>query len=223
MVGRRSASAARADRTARAPERADARGVRERVLAAATRRFATQGFDGTSLQEIADDVGVAKPSVLHHFPSKDALRDGVLDNMQAHFGQILPGILLAATAPEGRFDSLVGALVEFFVDDPDRARLLVREALDRPAEMKKLLATTVRPWMLAIAEYIRKGQRHGEHFPDVDPEAYLLHVVNLVVGGIAIERSFRPLVPAASGDEARQKYVRELVRIAKASLFSGGR
>ena len=43
--------------------------MRERILAVATQMLADRGYDGTSLKMIADEVGLKKPSLLHHFPS----------------------------------------------------------------------------------------------------------------------------------------------------------
>ena len=74
-----------------------AQGVRERLVAAATRQFAERGFDATPIQAIADEVGITKPALLHHFPSKEHLRQEVLSSILNHWSEKLPRLLLAAT------------------------------------------------------------------------------------------------------------------------------
>src|SRR5579884_299295 len=118
--------------------------VRAATVAAATRLFAAHGFEGTTLQDIADAVGVTKPAVLHHFPSKEHVRQAVLDGILAHWNDTLPRLLFAAAATDDRFDAVFDELHRFFAADPDRARLILREAFDRPAEQRKLLKGPVR-------------------------------------------------------------------------------
>jgi len=193
--------------------------VRAEVVKAATRLFAAHGFDGTALQDVADAVGVTKPAVLHHFPSKEHIRGAVLDAILEHWQGTLPRLLLAATAGEGRFDAVFGELHRFFAADGDRARVVLREVLDRPAEARKLLAGTVRPWIEAIAGYIRKGQEGGEHHADADATVYVVHVLQLVL----VAAAAAPVASAALGagsKDARARYDRELARIARAALFT---
>ncbi len=53
--------------------------TRERILTEASRLFAERGYDGTSTRQIADAVGIRQPSLFHHFASKQAIMEALLD------------------------------------------------------------------------------------------------------------------------------------------------
>ncbi|MCY7397486.1 MAG: TetR/AcrR family transcriptional regulator [Sphingomonas bacterium] len=53
------------------------------VLAAATRLFAERGYNGTTIADVAAEAGVAKPSVLYHYPDKDALWTAAVEALWA--------------------------------------------------------------------------------------------------------------------------------------------
>jgi TetR/AcrR family transcriptional regulator len=201
--------------TTRASEASASRG---QILAAAARLFAARGFGATSLQEIADELGMTKQAVLHHFRTKDQLRQAVLDDILGHWRDALPRLLFAAAASEDRFDAVFDELHRFFAAEPDRARLLVREALDRPAEVKKLLRGPVRPWVQAVASYVRQGQAGGRHFADADPDAYValitMFVITAISSAVVSQASFGP-----EGGDVAVRWNAELKRIAKSSLF----
>lgn len=196
--------------------------MRIEIMNAATRMFARRGFNGTSLKDISDEVGIRKPSLLYHYGSKEDLRLAVLENVLERWNEVLPRLLMAAAGGEDRFAMVIQETVRFFTEDPDRARLLTREILDRPDDMRRRLVQYVSPWVGVVADYIRKGQRHGEVHADVDPEAYVLQIINLVVSGVAAASSIAgALLPEndPKGDPA-QRHTRELIRIARASLFT---
>jgi TetR/AcrR family transcriptional regulator len=184
----------------------------EQILGVATRLFAEHGFDGTSLQDIADAVGLRKPSLLYHFPSKDDLRRAVLASLLSRWNDILPRLLMAAHSGEDQFTALVDETVGFFAADPDRARLLLREGLDRPAEFRQLLTNYVRPWVGVVADYVRKGVERGHIQPSVDPEAYVVAVINLILSSFATAACYGGLIP-------RDRQVAEVMRLAREGLF----
>jgi AcrR family transcriptional regulator len=198
------------------PSHTDPPAPRAQVIAAATRLFAARGFDGTPLQAIADELGVTKAAVLHHFPAKELLRAAVLDSIVAHWQALFPQLLLKATAAENRFEAVYGELQRFFQSDPDRARLVVREALDRPAELRRLLRGPLRPWLSAVAGYITDGKERGRHYADLDPELYVVHILMMV---IAASGMADVCTTAVDSSDARGRYHRELARIARSSLF----
>src|SRR5258708_15767917 len=60
-------------------KRRTAEEARVAILDAAERRLVASGPAGIRLQEVADDVGVSHPTVLHHFGSREALVRDVCD------------------------------------------------------------------------------------------------------------------------------------------------
>jgi AcrR family transcriptional regulator len=190
--------------------------VRSRILAEATRLFATRGYDGTSIEQIAQAVGIKRPTLVYHFGSKPELRDQVLASLLGHWRDELPRLLSAATSGSDRFKSGFLALVSFFQADPHRARLLVREQLARPAEMAELFRTQLRPLTGLVTEYLRQGQREGRIRPQVDPEAYVVQLVSAVIASTA-GMGVAHLVPDPPDDE---RLLTELFRIVRTSLFN---
>jgi TetR/AcrR family transcriptional regulator len=193
----------------------------EQIRAAATQLFASVGYEGASLQAIAERVGVTKQTLLYHYPSKDALRRAVLDHVFAHFRERLPKMLDAVTSGHDRFEALTRELVHFFEADPDRARLLLRELLDKPDDMRRVLAENLRPWILLVAQYVRQGVTSGIIHADVDPEAYVLHVIVLVLANVAVRPITHGVIsPEATSDETHERQMQELFRLTRTALFN---
>jgi len=69
--------------------------TRAALLEAATRRFATLGFAGTSLEDVAADIRATRGAVYHHFSSKKALFEAVFENLEHEAVQVS----LKASAP----------------------------------------------------------------------------------------------------------------------------
>ncbi len=106
---------------------------RQRIHAAALALFARYGYDGVSLQQIADEVGLHKSSLFHHYANKSALLVEV-------FAQVIAGVLehltpLRSADPPAlsTFLAVFDALTDHFCDQPDAARLLLA-AMTSPAD-----------------------------------------------------------------------------------------
>lgn len=193
--------------------------MRARILEQAVRLFGEKGFDGTSIQAIADAVGIRKPSLLYHFASKETLRDAVLLEFLGHWKSRLPGLLAATPVDGDRFSSIVRTLIDFFMQDENRARMCIRELVDRPEAVAGLMRDHLSPWLGLIAEYIRLAQRSGLVKKSVAPEAYIIHVLIMVMGTVALG----PLASSIMGGEsgmAPDQRMEELVRIARDALYA---
>ena len=90
---------------------AQATRTREAILATARRLIAEQGYDATSLQQIAAAMGVGKANVYYYFKTKTEILDALL----TPFADSLEALLAeAAAVPEGppRVDILIAGFVD---------------------------------------------------------------------------------------------------------------
>jgi TetR/AcrR family transcriptional regulator len=189
-----------------------------RIRKLATRLFARQGFAGVSLRSIAEGVGITKPSLLYHFPSKDHLREEVLSEVFDHWARRLPSLVRAVTSGSGTSDALMNELVAFFREDTDRAHLLLREIVDRPDEMRRRIGESLQPLVVLVADTIRKGQALNVVQADVDPEAFVCNMIGLTIVLMVAAPVVEPVV-RSDGETATDRLQRELYRIATTSLF----
>jgi AcrR family transcriptional regulator len=70
--------------------------TRERILFEASFLFARRGYHATTTREIAEEVGIRQPSLFHHFESKGAIAEALLD---WDLGIILPSARALAQQP----------------------------------------------------------------------------------------------------------------------------
>ena len=191
-------------------------GVRDRILREATRLFAERGYSGVSIQAISEAVGVTRPTLVYHFGSKDALRREVLGALIGHWQAELPR-LIASTRGQPRLDALMGALFQFFLDDQNRARLLLREALDAPEQLEAALREQMQPWIGLLTQTMHAARDDQRIRPETDIESYVMLVATTAIGVLAIGDRTKALV---SPEPTLPTQLRELSRIAKIALFA---
>ncbi|KPA13358.1 Transcriptional regulator, TetR family [Candidatus Magnetomorum sp. HK-1] len=190
--------------------------MRNRILEQAIRLFGSNGFEGTSIQVIADAVGIKKPSLLYHFNSKAKLRDEVYKHLFDHWKSELPKLLAAAS--KDPFGSFIKALVEYFQEDPNRSRIAVREMLDRPEFVRKVISEELSPWVKLVSDYIRMGKQSGAVKSDVDPESYIILVIMMVIGTVAVGDVLSAVVVQENSDTGTP-LIEELERIGRSALL----
>lgn len=145
----------------------------------ATRLFAERGFAGTSLQDIADALGITRPALYYYVKSKDDLlaklvtevTNGPLDEINALVDE--PG-LDAVTM----LRRVVEVLVRRRATQPERFRLLIRSEAELPEGLTAAYDESRRAVLRTIASVVEQGILTGRFRP-VDARVAALGVLGM--------------------------------------------
>jgi len=161
--------------------RADrARETDERILIAALQSFGTTGYEASSLDRLAAELGIAKQTILYHHPSKADLLDAVIDRACADLVDTFEAALSTAGGGWDRVEAVVRSVFRLALRRPELLGLL-REVsrLGPPAAPR--VAANLDPLVQRAKRFLRDEMDAG-HVRRSDVDLLLVSTYSTVLG-----------------------------------------
>lgn len=173
------------------------------MLEVAERVFGARGFQATTMDEIAEQVGVTKPLIYDYFGSKEGLLAATIERARH---QLLTAVITAwesnpDASPRRRVREVITAFF-VFIDEHDRGFALLRTEGSLIGEA----AASVERIRQQTAKALAEGITMMPDFAELPPRR-LVPLVEVIIGGIERLAVYRSESPGMSAQEAAELVV----------------
>ena len=189
----------------------DAERSKEAILVAAEDCFARLGFEGTSLQQIAEAAGVARSTPAYFFRSKQDLYDAVLGRAVARGQEAMARAYTNGDnhpSVDTTVQSYIDASLDFLGHDQNFVRLIQREALEDGSRVAEFFGRSVAEAVEALAPAAEKA--------GISPQRLVLDLAALAWYPFAHEHTLLPALGIDARDPAfvdeQKRHLGDLVR-----------
>jgi AcrR family transcriptional regulator len=185
----------------------------ERILDAAERLFAENGYQATSLGDVADCVGIRSPSLYNHFKNKEALYRAVLERLLEQFRRPFEEMKESEVDEEA---VLVWEekMMRQHIENPNLARLLTHSALSGEPIIKEVFEELFGPMVTGADE-----EAAVEFIPTLNGANRWLSMayINIVLSYVTLAPLYKNLLGddplSEQSSETQIRFLRELTRV----------
>ena len=196
------------------PEKGTPQAVRERLIDAASRLFAQNGFGGVSVRDICKSAGTSINMIHHYFGNKQGLLDAIVHK----YGENVYVVPLRLLASPARSPEDLSARIEMLLETTLEACLRDREvmmvALREQAELPPLTA-----FQKALVVFLEDAKRNGIVREALDTEM----ISGAMLDRIVAQAQYAPWIKLTTGvDVVADDAYRRRWCLANADLFLNG-
>lgn len=148
---------------------ANRRALEQKIRDAAEIIFAEHGFNGASLETIAEKAGLSKQNMLYYFPSKESLYQHVLKHILDLWIEKMALMEQAGDTPATMLENYIRGKLELSRQRPYGSKVFANEVISGAAHLQVYLENDLLPQLVADIELVRSWIDGGEMDP-IDPE-----------------------------------------------------
>jgi len=169
--------------------------TRKALIEAASELFAHKGFYGTSIRMVAEQVGISKASLLHHFLSKEKLYAAVMSRIADGILRELEDDIAASSEPKAQLQRFVDGLNSWLQYHHSDALVLMRDLLDNPKRTGHIGTWHLRPLIERLVSIVEAGQAAGE-FRELNPLSFVYNLLGAQHYFMISQATLKGMLPA---------------------------
>jgi AcrR family transcriptional regulator len=155
-------------------------GRQDAILDAASRLFSTRGYHATSVQDIAEAVGILKGSLYHHFESKEAILYHIVKEPLARLYRTVGEIAEAPGPASAKLERAAAAHVQAFHDHYPHLFVYLRETEDVRRRFRASAGLGPREYERLWGDIVQGGMKAGELRIDLDPTVVVYGLLGML-------------------------------------------
>ena len=153
---------------------------KQEVVDVAARVFHEKGYGSSSIQDIADGVGILKGSLYYYIDSKEDLLYEILRGVHEEAFQQIEEAVAAEKATMARLRAFVVALFTFHTENLIRIGVFFSDFRSLNPERQEAIIRERDRYDKLLRDVIRQGQEEEVICPDLDPKVTALAILGMV-------------------------------------------
>ena len=159
-----------------------------KILVAARKVFAENGYNGTHVDEIAAQAGVNKATLYYQIGDKDTLYANVIHQVLGNVAQDIADSVAKADHPEDKLKIYVNCIASAVDENPELPPIMMREMASGGAHLPRVVAEDMASVVTILLGIMEDGTRKGI-FAETAP--FLIHM--MIMGTILFYKKGAPI------------------------------
>ncbi|MBA3827397.1 MAG: TetR/AcrR family transcriptional regulator [Taibaiella sp.] len=194
----------------------------QQIISTAEKLFASNGFDGTSVRDIATEAGVNLAMISYYFGSKEKLMQAVFamrtEHMRLRFQTLLENKDLA---PLQKVYLLVDDYIDKILEQQEFHKIMMREQMiNKNSAIALMICETKKRNMELIKKLINEGQKAGQFKKNIDVMLLMTTLIGTTSQLVTTQHFYREVSNHQDmPDDEFQKHLKKKLSTHLKSLF----
>jgi TetR/AcrR family transcriptional regulator, cholesterol catabolism regulator len=154
---------------------------RQEILRAAARLFQQQGYDATSMNDVAAALKLSKGGLYHHFQSKDEILYHIMSHAMDITEERVINVVRRIEGPEHRLRTLIRLHIEVVLSEEDREiTVMLHENHPLPPALRRKINGRKKDYVHFVENLVADVQRQRNSTLQVTPRAAAFALVGMI-------------------------------------------